>query len=178
LLYYIYSVVMYIILFLSIISGFVSCAPATVTNETSLSSASSVNCYADANLTSNPLHFIWPVNGEIVSKFGASINHTSNKGINIKAKPQETVVASESGQVAFADHIKGWGKTLILRHQNDFYTVYANLEGIKVKQGFLVKKGDSIGHVAQLASGKGSVLHFEIRKRHLADNPLYYLKVN
>lgn len=169
---------MYIILFSSIILIFVSCAPATVTNQPCPASIPSKNYYTDLDTTSSRLHFIWPIHGEVVSNFGANINHTSNKGINIKANPQDAVVASESGQVAFANHIKGWGKTLILQHPNNFYTVYANLDDIKVKEGFSVKRGDSVGHVAQLASKEEGILHFEIRKKHLADNPLRYLKAN
>lgn len=169
---------MYIILFSSIIIIFVSCAPATVTNQPCSYSTPSNNYYADSDATASPLHFIWPIRGEVVSNFGANVGHTINKGINIKASPQDAVIASESGRVAFADHIKGWGKTLILQHPNNFYTVYANLDDIKVKEGFSVKRGDSVGHVAQLASNNEGVLHFEIRKRHLADNPMRYLKAN
>jgi len=169
---------MYIILFSSIILVFASCAPATVTNQSCSSSNISQNYYTDVEIATSSLHFIWPIRGEVVNNFGANINHTSNKGINIKASPKDMVVASESGHVAFANHIKGWGKTLILQHPNNFYTVYANLDDIKVKEGFSVKRGDSIGHVAQLASNKEGVLHFEIRKKHFADNPLRYLKAN
>jgi len=169
---------MYIILFSSIILIFVSCTPATVTNESSPSSNLSQNYYTDVDIATSRLHFIWPIRGEVVNNYGASINHTSNKGINIKANPQDAVVASESGQVAFASYIKGWGKTLILQHHNNFYTVYANLDDIKVKEGFSVKRGESVGHVAQLASNKEGVLHFEIRKKHFAYNPLRYLKAN
>lgn len=169
---------MYIILFLSILIGFVSCAPATVTNQPCPVPVSLRDSYQEYDVATSRLHFIWPIHGEVVGSFGANIDHTSNKGINIKAKPQDTVVASESGHVAYANYIKGWGKTLILQHPSNFYTVYANLDEIKVKEGFYVKRGDSIGHVAQLASNKEGVLHFEIRKKHLADNPMRYLRVN
>lgn len=169
---------MYIILFSSIILVFVSCAPANVANQHCSPPAPSKSYQINPAAKNICLNFIWPLQGEVVNNFGANVNHTSNKGINIKAKPLDTVVASESGEAVFADHIKGWGKTLILQHTNNFYTVYANLADIKVREGFLVKRGDSIGHVAQLASGKEGVLHFEIRKKHLADNPLRYLKVN
>ncbi|MDD4954976.1 MAG: peptidoglycan DD-metalloendopeptidase family protein [Candidatus Omnitrophica bacterium] len=169
---------MYIILFSSLIFIFVSCAPATIPNQPCPASEVSKSNYQEYDITTSSLHFIWPVRGKVVNGYGANINHISNKGINIKASQQDTVVASESGQVAFANHIKGWGKTLIIQHPKSFYTIYANLDDIKVKEGFSVKRGDSVGHVAQLASNKEGVLHFEIRRKHLADNPLRYLKAN
>ncbi|MFA5007717.1 MAG: peptidoglycan DD-metalloendopeptidase family protein [Candidatus Omnitrophota bacterium] len=168
---------MYILLFSSIIFIFVSCAPATVPNQPYSYPHTSSENYP-INPKSTGLNFIWPLQGEVVNNFGANVNHTANKGINIKAKPQEIVIASESGQAVFASHIKGWGKTLIIKHANNFYTVYANLDDVKVREGAAIKKGESIGHAAQLTSDKQGLLHFEIRKKHLADNPLRYLKVN
>lgn len=169
---------MYIILFSSIIFVFASCAPATITNQSCSYPTPSKNYQVNPDAKNTCLNFVWPLRGEVVNSFGANVNHTSNKGINIKAKPQEAVIASESGQAVFADYITGWGRTLILKHANNFYTVYANLDDIKVREGFLVKRGESVGRVAQLAPDKDGVLHFEIRKKHLADNPLRYLKAN
>ena len=169
---------MYIILFSSIILIFTSCAPATVSNQPCSYSTVSKNYQVNSSTAKSCLDFVWPLQGEVVNNFGANVNHTSNKGINIKAKSQDIVVASESGQAVFADDITGWGKTLIIKHANNFYTVYANLDDIKVREGFLVKRGEPVGRVARLVPDKGGVLHFEIRKKHLADNPLRYLKVN
>ncbi|MCK9614559.1 MAG: peptidoglycan DD-metalloendopeptidase family protein [Candidatus Omnitrophica bacterium] len=169
---------MYILLFLSIILAFVSCTPATVTNQPCSYSTPSKNYQVNSSTRNTYLNFVWPLQGEVINNFGTNVNHTSNKGINIKAKPQDVVVASESGQAVFADHITGWGKTVILKHANNFYTVYANLNDIKIREGFLVKKGEPVGHVAQLTPDKEGILHFEIRKKHLADNPLRYLKAN
>ena len=169
---------MYIILFSSIILIFTSCTPATVSNQPCPYPTTTKNYQVNSSARNTCLNFVWPLQGEIVNSFGANVNHTSNKGINIKANSQDIVIASESGQAVFADYITGWGKTLILKHANNFYTVYANLDDIKVREGFLVKRGESVGRVARLASDKEGVLHFEIRKKHLADNPLRYLKVN
>ena len=169
---------MYIILFSSIILIFTSCTPATVSNQPCSYPTTPKNYQVNSSARNTCLNFVWPLQGEIVNSFGANVNHTSNKGINIKANSQDIVIASESGQAVFADYITGWGKTLILKHANNFYTVYANLDDIKVREGFLVKRGESVGRVARIASDKEGVLHFEIRKKHLADNPLRYLKVN
>lgn len=168
------------ILFLSIIIGFCSCAPATVSNQPYCSITAKVGeKYNTHSYTNNTyLNFSWPVEGEIVNRFGANINHISNKGINIKAKHTENVVASESGKVVFADYIKGWGKTLIIQHSCDFYTVYANLNETSVKEGISVKRGDAIGKLASAKGNSDAVLHFEIRKKHLAQNPMQYLKTN
>jgi septal ring factor EnvC (AmiA/AmiB activator) len=127
-----------------------------------------------------PLHhstgiFTWPVRGQIISQFGASINGLANDGINIRTEVGEPVKAANDGDVVFADYLKGWGQTIILQHSNNYYTIYANLNNITTHEGYQVKKGDIMAQVA-LSSGQNPVLHFEIRKNYEPSNPLKYLQ--
>lgn len=171
---------MNLILFLSIILAFTSCAPAIVSNQqcTYTPQVQSSNYPRYTAIPSGKLQFIWPIKGEVVDSFGKNINHISNKGINIKVKAGENIVAAEAGKAIYANRIKGWGKTLILQHSNDFYSVYANLDDIFVHEGFIIKKGETVGKVASLGSRGETILHFEIRKKYCAENPLSYLKYN
>ncbi len=119
--------------------------------------------------------FGWPVRGKIINFFGDNINGIFNNGLNIRTSTNEPVLASESGRVAFADFIKGWGRIVIIAHPEGFYTVYANLGSINTALGNTVRKGDAIAQVA-LSGPSAPVLYFEIRKNNQPRNPLRYLK--
>ncbi|MBD3264056.1 MAG: peptidoglycan DD-metalloendopeptidase family protein, partial [Candidatus Omnitrophica bacterium] len=87
---------------------------------------------------------------------------------------QKSVKASAEGKVVFLGYIKGWGETLMIQHTSSLYTIYANLDNVSVKEGSFTKKNDTI---ASVASGKNGnqILHFEIRKNCIPQNPLKYI---
>jgi len=130
--------------------------------------------YASPITTVNNSSFIWPVEGEIVNFFNENVDNSANKGLNIKTTSDHNVKASLKGEVVFANYLKGWGKTIVLKHGSDFYTVYANLDDALIKENTHALKGQVIGKVA---SGKGlnHILHFEIRKKYIPQDPLKYL---
>lgn len=117
--------------------------------------------------------FIWPVKGKVVKYFNDSVGSRLNKGIDIEVREGEVVKAARTGRVVFVDNLMGYGQTIILDHQDGFYTVYANNVKPLVSLGDLVLKNKEISYV-----GKGlddSFLHFEIRKNSKEENPFYYL---
>lgn len=119
--------------------------------------------------------FLWPLKGNIINYFNESVNNSLNRGINIQvASNNKEVKASAGGKVVFSNPLKGWGKTIILKHSSNLYTVYANLEKTLVKEGSSAEKGKIIGI---LASGKNGshILHFEVRKKNIPQDPLRYL---
>lgn len=119
--------------------------------------------------------FLWPLQGNIVNYFNESVDNSLNRGINIQAAfDNREVKASAGGKVVFSNPLKGWGKTIILKHSSNIYTVYANLEKTLVKEGASAEKGKTIGI---LASGKNGnhILHFEVRKKNIPEDPLKYL---
>lgn len=61
--------------------------------------------------------FIWPMQGKIVSRFGAKKGGLHNDGINIAAERGTEVLASDSGVVAYAgNELRGFGNLLLVRH--------------------------------------------------------------
>lgn len=120
--------------------------------------------------------FVWPVDGDIISSFGKNTNNVINKGLNIKTNHESNVKAAASGKVIFHNHLKGWGETIIIEHPSDLYSIYANLKNITVKENCRVKKGQIIGRVAPDKNNKNCILHFEIRKQHVPQNPIKYLR--
>ena len=120
--------------------------------------------------------FIWPVRGIVVSYFGSTKSMAKNKGIDIRAQEGSAVAASRSGRVTFAtNHLKGYGKTIIIDHFDGFETVYAHNKENLVQAGQHVKRGEIIAKAGSTGRTEVSALHFEIRKNHKPQNPFYYL---
>jgi len=120
--------------------------------------------------------FIWPVKGNIISAFGAKVDKTKNKGLDIGAGEGADVRASKSGVVVYCDDkLKGFGKTVILDHGDNYQTVYAYNSEILVNVGDSIRRNDVIAKVGKTGRAKTPSLHFEIRKNGEPRNPNYYL---
>ncbi len=83
------------------------------------------------------------------------------------------VYAAGDGEVVFADTDKVtmfsqwknfYGNLIVIKHENGFYTLYAHLSAILVKNGDVVKAGDLIGQVGQSGGATGAHLHLEVRQ--------------
>jgi lipoprotein NlpD len=99
-----------------------------------------------------------------------------NKGIDIKTQLGEEILAAKSGKVSFVgEHLKGYGQTIIIEHPNEFTTVYAHIQKIIVRPGDFVKRGEIIAYAGNTGRTNQPMLHFEVRKKHIPCNPLYYL---
>ena len=83
------------------------------------------------------------------------------------------VKAARTGRVVFADYLSGYGYTVILDHLDGLYSVYARNSKLLVKLGELVLRNRNIAQIGR--SGNLAYLHFQIRKKSIEDNPLYYL---
>jgi murein hydrolase activator len=122
----------------------------------------------------------WPIDGPLLTRFGMQ-RHPQfgtmvfRRGIEIEAHEGQTVRAVESGQVAYADWYKGFGKLVILDHGSGFYTLYGNLSRLDLKKGDRVSRGQAIGLAGETGSLKGSKLYFEIRRKGEAEDPLLWL---
>jgi len=117
--------------------------------------------------------FIWPLKGRVITGFAGITGGMINKGIDISTGTASNVMASRSGTVIFySDNFKVYGKTLIIGHPGNFQTVYAGNSEVLVSIGQIVEKGNII---AKISDGRNNVLHFEIRKNGIAQNPNFYL---
>lgn len=120
--------------------------------------------------------FIWPLKRKVIAFYGTRNNNIKQKGINIRGRQGEKVVAARSGKVSFCnDYVKGYGKLIIVDHSDGFQTVYAHNSQNLVKQGQGVKQGTVIAKVGSTGRVFTPQLHFEIRKDSCAKNPFYYL---
>jgi len=121
----------------------------------------------------------WPVNGNILMGFGRVVNSIyktviMNTGIDIGANKGQKVGCVADGTVAYNGTMRGFGSFVIVDH-NGYYSTYAHLENIFVKNGDVVKRGTQLGTVGAGSDFDESKLHFEIRKGTEALNPLDWL---
>jgi lipoprotein NlpD len=122
------------------------------------------------------LNFLWPVEGKVIETFNDSENHR-HQGIDIPCPLGTPIKASNSGTVIYSDNrIKGYGNLIILRHSDEFVTVYAHNQVNMVEEGSLVERGQIIAKVGQTGRATGPHLHFEIRRNSKAVDPVPYLK--
>lgn len=119
--------------------------------------------------------FIWPVRGIVSSHFGIQKNGMRFNGITIDAKEGTPVMAASDGKVIHSSPLKYYGETVIIKHGNDYSSVYAYLKDRRVRVGDTVKKGDTIAVLGNNKKKKKSCLHFEIRQNNKPKNPLFYL---
>jgi murein DD-endopeptidase MepM/ murein hydrolase activator NlpD len=119
--------------------------------------------------------FIWPVKGPVISRFG-SHNKKKNNGIDIKSDEESSILAVASGKVIFSDNgPEGYGKMVIIKHSNNYVTIYSNNRENLVRVNHVVKQGEKIAKVGKSKDSKESFLHFEIRKNRIPRDPLLYL---
>jgi murein DD-endopeptidase MepM/ murein hydrolase activator NlpD len=121
--------------------------------------------------------FLWPVRGTVLSDFGPKPGGLHNDGINIEAARGSTVIAADSGIVAYAgNELRGFGNLLLIRHANGWMTAYAHLGEMLVDRGSPVKRGQKIGTVGSSGSVSSPQLHFEVRRGSRAVDPRDHLE--
>ena len=85
-------------------------------------------------------------------------------------------MAAAEGKVVYAgEGLRGYGKLIIIKHNNTFLTAYAHNQSILVKEDQSVKKGQKIAEMGSTDSDRVK-LHFEIRERGRPVDPMKYLR--
>lgn len=120
-----------------------------------------------------PQGFIWPVKGELISRFGDKGTGLRNDGINIAAPKGTPVVAADNGVVVYSgNELKGFGNLVLIRHPNGWVTAYAHNETLLVARGEQVERGQEIARVGSTGNVTSPQLHFEVRKGGERIDPL------
>jgi len=122
-----------------------------------------------------------PASGRVTRGFGRHQDPelgtlTQSKGIEINAALGAPVRAVYAGQVVYSGWYKGFGNLIIIRHEPDYYTLYAHLSAIAKARGETVEQGERIGEVGDTGSLRGPMLYFELRKRSRPLNPARWLR--
>ena len=117
----------------------------------------------------------WPTDGPVLQHFNPSLGI---KGIDIGGSLDAPVRSAASGEVVYAGKgVTGYPGLVIIRHNTDYMSAYANNRDIRVRMGEQVAAGQTIAGMG-LGRGGKPALHFEIRVRGKAVDPLRLLPKN
>lgn len=106
-----------------------------------------------------------PITGKVRPHRG--VDYAASKGTKIFAAGDGVVIAKRT-------HSGGYGKHVIIKHNDTYQTLYAHMsrfpKGLRV--GSRVKQGQVVGYVGTTGSSTGNHLHFEIKKNGRQIDPV------
>ena len=120
-----------------------------------------------------------PVAGEILHRFGQGREGGGPawKGLFIRARQGQEVRAVGTGQVAFADWLRGFGNLLIIDHGDGFLSLYSNNESLYKQPGDAVRAGDVVATVGATGGQDEPGLYFELRRQGRPFDPLAWVNL-
>ncbi|MGC6417730.1 MAG: LysM peptidoglycan-binding domain-containing M23 family metallopeptidase [Bradymonadia bacterium] len=119
---------------------------------------------------------IWPVKGAVFTSGFGPRGRRKHKGIDLAHKPGTPIYSVASGVVVYSDNKqRGYGNLVIIRHQRGVLSVYAHNKRNLVDEGDSVRQGSKIAELGNTGRSTGPHLHFELRVKGRAVNPLDYL---
>ena len=121
--------------------------------------------------------FIWPISGRLSSGFGYRKDpftgaRSMHRGLDIVGPVGLSVKVSADGRVTATGYNATFGNFIIVKHSEEYETMYGHLSKILVKNGTYVNQGGIIGQVGNSGRSTGAHLHFAVYKNKVAINPL------
>jgi murein DD-endopeptidase MepM/ murein hydrolase activator NlpD len=115
------------------------------------------------------------------SNFGWRIDPFTGKnamheGVDYMVPEGTPIYASAGGVVVYADMHPQYGNMIEIDHGNDVITRYAHASKLLVKVGDVVRRGREIARVGSTGRSTGNHLHFEVRYKGIAQNPVRFLE--
>ncbi|WP_404992946.1 peptidoglycan DD-metalloendopeptidase family protein [Cupriavidus pauculus] len=121
---------------------------------------------ASAKPPASAISLQWPADGRVTGRFAPP----AEKGLRIEVPAGGKVRAAAAGWAIHVGTLRGYGQIVIVKHNDDWLTVYGNLDKPLVKEGARVATGQEIGSMSN-----ASELHFEVRGNGKPMNPANYL---
>ncbi len=120
---------------------------------------------------SDNVDWMWPASGRILAGF----SEAANKGVDIVGKIGDPVYASAAGRVVYSGTgLRGYGKLVIIKHNQTYLSAYAHNSNLLVKEGQAVTRGQKIAEIGNTDAPQAK-LHFEIRRLGKPVDPLKFL---
>ena len=94
-------------------------------------------------------------------------------GVDYAAPAGTPIEAAGDGKITFIGYQRGYGNTIVIRHNSKYTTLYGHMKGFAkhLKRGSHVKQGQTIGYVGSTGLATGPHLHFEIHTKGTPHNP-------
>lgn len=117
--------------------------------------------------------------GLIIYNFGNNVNNASNtisfnNGIDFSVAKGSKVYAVAGGEVSLIGEVPYYGKVIIIKHENGYRTVYADLSEVNIRVGDNVKLNQLIGKTGETIDGQS--FHFELWQNGTPLNPSEWLR--
>jgi lipoprotein NlpD len=127
----------------------------------------------ESSRSEDGIEWSWPAQGRIIGRFGEG----SSKCVDVSGKLGDPVLAAAGGRVVYAgEAMRGYGKLVIIKHDNTYLSAYAHNSRILVQERDTVKRGQRIAELGDTDTEAGKPrLHFEIRRQGKPVDPLKYL---
>ena len=118
-----------------------------------------------------------PIKGTIVQSFGKIYEgRLPSNGLFIRSAPGQTIHAVASGEVVFADWMRGYGLIIIVSHGTQYMTLYAHCDTLLKEVGDKVAPGDDLGTTGNSGGFSNNGLYFEMRYQGKPINPATWIK--
>lgn len=121
---------------------------------------------ATAKPPASAISLQWPADGRVTGRYAPP----AEKGLRIEVPAGGKVRAAASGWAIHVGTLRGYGQLVIIKHNDDWLTVYGNLDKPLIKEGARVAAGQDIGSMSN-----ANELHFEVRGNGKPMNPANYL---
>lgn len=116
----------------------------------------------------------------IGSGFGSRIdpiykNIRMHAGIDFTAPAGTPIYATADGVVEAAGFSSdGYGNKVVINHSFGYQTLYGHMFKVIARNGQSVTRGQVIGYVGSTGKSTGPHCHYEVRKRGIKVDPIYY----
>lgn len=120
----------------------------------------------------------WPIEGEIVSRFGDSRagGRMRWEGVYFSAPPGSDVTAVANGRIVFADWLRGFGLLTIIDHGGGHLSLYGHSDALYRKEGEWVSGGEAIAAAGQSGGRPDIGVYFEVRADGQPTDPMAWLR--
>ena len=141
-----------------------------------------INPYTDSNVKVGKTYYDYKGSEEeqVSSILKHDDTYIQNTGIDYTSEKEFEVIAVMDGTVSNIKEDETLGKTIELKHNDGYISIYQSLSSVSVKKGDIISQGQVIGKSGSndLEKDLGNHLHFEIYNNGQSINPNYYLKQN
>ena len=124
---------------------------------------------------SHDITMIAPVDGYVTQGIQISKNHNGIDIVSKKGKG-DNIKAVQDGVVIFADDYGDLGRTIIISHQHDYFTMYSHCDSLFVNERDIVSSGSIIATLGETGKTTAPHLHFEIWRNDTIIDPRNIIK--
>lgn len=121
--------------------------------------------------TAGTIRWQWPAKGKVVNAESA----WGSTGLNIFGQSGQPIVAAAPGEIVYSGSgLAGYGKLIIIKHDDSYLSAYAHNDRLLAQEGARVAGGQQIAEMGS-SGARQVMLHFEIRRNGKPVPPLQYL---